>query len=147
MGKTLLYRLFRCGAIPGDLRKAFGQEGIIVADEGMGGWFIAKNFKAPGKRYKRRAESFSGFLVVTRKRISAYTYSKCQINISAGDSRIPELYTRICGDGIISLSFNVSSFRENSRGVLEFRFKTPEARSFYKALTEAGVSPGYASDS
>ena len=34
------------------------QEGIVIADEGMGGWLIYKNVKGPHKRYRYRVEVF-----------------------------------------------------------------------------------------
>jgi hypothetical protein len=40
MNKTLLYRLFGLGRIPRHLRPLVESEGIVVADEGIGGWFI-----------------------------------------------------------------------------------------------------------
>ncbi len=62
MKKTIMYRLFRVGAIPNKIRSVLENEGIILYDEGMGGSFIAKNVKGPGKRYLHRVEGFSGCL-------------------------------------------------------------------------------------
>jgi len=91
MKKTLLYRLFGLGKIPRQLRSMVESEGIIVADEGIGGLFIAKHVNGPGRRYRNRAEGFTGCLVVTKKRVLCYTYGKRQINISVDDPRVSEL--------------------------------------------------------
>ena len=45
MRKALTYRLFGWGAIPKRVRPVLESEGIVVVDEGMRGWFVAKNVK------------------------------------------------------------------------------------------------------
>jgi hypothetical protein len=50
MKKTLPYRLFGLGRIPRQLRPMLESEGIVVADEGIGGWFITKHVNGPGRR-------------------------------------------------------------------------------------------------
>jgi len=73
MGKTFLYRLVKRGAIPVSLRKVLEPEGILVFDEGIGEWYATHVSKSPGRRFKRRRAGFSGVLVVTKRRIVAYT--------------------------------------------------------------------------
>ena len=95
MKKTILYRLFKIGGIPKKIGPVLAAEGIEVSDEGIGGWFVTKNVKGPGKRYINRTEGFSGCLVVTGKRIVCFTYGKRQINISVEDPKMSEVFVNV----------------------------------------------------
>ena len=144
MKKTILYRLFGLGAIPRRVRPVLEKEGVLVLDEGMGGWFITRNVKAPGKRYVRRSEGFSGSLAVTKKRIVCFTYWKRQMNISVDDSKLSSLYVNTSNEQTLSISFASSDFRKAWQGVIEFRFTTEKARRFQEVLTTLGARPGTA---
>jgi hypothetical protein len=146
MQKTILYRLLRIGSIPGKVLPVLEQEGIVLSDEGMGGWFIARNVKGPGKRYMLRREGFSGCLAMTRKRIICYTYWKRQISISVDDPRLSELYVNATDRQKLSISFESSVFRDGWDGVIEYQFKTDKAIQFQDALMSLGVQKGLASD-
>ena len=139
MAKTLLYRLFGLGAVPGKLRPILEQEQIVVLDEGMDGKFIAKNVVGPGKRYRNRSEGFSGCLAVTRQRALCYTYWKRQINISVDDPKIAHLHVQVPADGLLTLSFESSLYREGWQGIIEFRFQTEQAIEFRSALMSMGA--------
>jgi hypothetical protein len=139
MTKALSYRLFGLGAIPKKWRSLLEQEGIVVYDEGMPGWLIAKHVKGPGKRYLRRAEGFSGCLVITKQRITCFTYRKRQINISVQDPNISELRVSVPAQNRLSLAFEPAVFQEGWQGTLEFRFKTNKAQAFYDALSGLGA--------
>lgn len=144
MRKSLLYRLFGLGRIPKKLRPLLDSEGVVIAEEGMGGSFIARDFKAPGKRYRRRREGFSGSLVVTKKRIICTTFARRQINISVDDPKLSSLHVERPARHTLSLSFEASDFHPDRRGVLEFRFKTERANEFFDILREAGATEGHA---
>ncbi len=139
MGKTILYRLLRIGGIPKKLRPVLESEEIVVSDEGIGGCYIAKDFKAPGKRYIHRREGFSGCLVVTKKRIVCYTYRKRQINISVDDPGLSALCVKLLEPEKISLSFEAEVFHKDRRGVIEFQFKTEKAPKFYDVMGAIGL--------
>ncbi len=124
MKKTLSYRLFGMGSIPGKIRPVIEAEQIIVADEGIGGWFITKRVKGPGKKYRNRAEGFSGCLVITKKRILCYTYWIRQINISVDDPRISEFSAWLPKAETLSIAFESSGVKKQWTGVVEFRFNT-----------------------
>jgi hypothetical protein len=146
MGKSIFYRVFKLGSIPKDLQSILEPEGIVVADEGMSGWYVTKNFKAPGRRSKYRKEGFSGFLVITKKRVLAYTFKKRQINIGVNDPKISELYATLDGSEKIVISFEASSFHDDWKGVVELQFNTPKAQDFYDALLDVGVQSGAVSN-
>lgn len=138
MQKTLLYKLFGIGSIPKKIRPAIEAEQIVVADEGIGGWFITKRVKGPGKRYRNRAEGFSGCLVITKKRVLCYTYWKRQINISVDGPGISQFSVWLPKAGKLSISFESSAVNKQWAGVVEFRFKTAKAQLFHDALTAIG---------
>jgi hypothetical protein len=147
MKKTILYRLFGLGSVPKKLFAVLEQEGIIVFDEGMGGWFIAKHVDGPGKRYRYRSEGFSGCLAVTNKRVVCYAYRKFQINISVKDPKIPNMYVDVSKERRLSVSFESSVFRDGWKGVIEFRFDTEKASLFRDALVSIGAQQGAPPDS
>jgi len=142
MKRSLLYRLFRLGAMPKRLRTELEGEGIVVADEGMPGRFITRHVNAPGKRYRFRSEGFSGWLAVTRRRVICHTFSKRQINIGVDDPRIGDLFVDVPDEDTLSVSFESSSFREGWQGVIELRFRTGRAAEFEDALLAVGASRG-----
>ena len=132
--KSVLYRLFRVGRIPPKVKATLEQEGIVLADEGIPGWYITKNFRAPGKRFVNRSEGFTGCLVITSKRVVCYTFSKPQINIAIDDPRITNLYYSMPGKDILSISFDSMVFKDEWEGIIELQFKTPLASEFYEKL-------------
>lgn len=146
MNKGFLFRLLRFGTVPKQLLPVLQQEGIVVLDEGMNGWFIAKHVSGPRKRYRRRSEGFTGCLAVTKERVVCYTYWKRQINISVKDPKIPKLYVDVPREKKLSISFESSSFREGWEGVIELSFHTEKALLFHDALLSIGVQRGTAPD-
>lgn len=146
MKKTILYRLFGVGSVPKKLRPVLEQEGVVVLDEGIGGWAVMKQVNGPGKRYRHRSEGFSGCLVITEKRVLCYTYGKRQINISVDDPKIANLYVDAPTEQKLCLSFESANFREGWQGVIVFEFATDKAPSFLKALLDIGAQQGSAAD-
>jgi len=144
MKKTLSYRLFRLGGIPRKLRPLLEAEGLRVADEGLSGRLVMGRVRGPGRRHYGRVEGFSGFLVVTGKRVMAYSYAKRQINIGLDDPRLAEIYVRLTSPEWLAISFEASTFREGWSGVMEFRFRTDKAPRFHEVLVAAGASQGRA---
>ena len=146
MKKTLLHRLFGIGSIPRKLRPVIEKEGIVVSDEGIGGWFVTKRVNAPGKRYLNRSEGFTGCFAITKERVVCYTYWKRQINISIRDPKIPDLYVDVPKEQTFSVSFESSVFFFFLEGVIEFRFDTEKAHLFRDALVSIGAQQGAATD-
>ena len=146
MKKTLLYRLFGMGSVPKNLRDVLDQEGVVVLDEGIGGWLVTQNLNAPGKRSRRRREGFSGWFAVTRARVICYTFQKRQINISTQDPGISHLYVDTPEAHRLQISFESSHFHEGWQGVVEFSFRTDKALMFRDALLAIGARQGSASE-
>ena len=146
MKKALSYRLFGLGRIPARLRPLIEAEGVVVADEGMPGRFVADRVDGPGRRYRGRTAGFSGFLVITGKRVLAYSYGKRQVSIGVDDPRFRELFVRLPDPATLAISFESSVFRDDWAGVIEFRFGTDKAPRFHDALIAIGASQGRAGD-
>lgn len=138
MRKTLLYRLFKIGGIPKKLRPVLESEGIVVCDEGIGGWAYMKEFRAPGKRFLHRITGFSGFLVITHKRVIAYAYWKPVINVQVDDPRVSEIKSKLVDPEHLELSLESSMFNADWRGRILFRLNTPKAREFHSAISGFG---------
>jgi len=139
MGQTILYRLFKIGRIPQEAYPALKAEGILVSDEGIGGWYITKDFRAPGKYHKYRMKGFSGSLTLTKNRILAYAYGDRAINISFEDPKISALSVALLNDSQIEISFDASTFHDDWQGMIALRFNTAKAQEFYQALIKTGV--------
>ena len=142
MKKSIFFRIFGLGAIPRKLRPVLDAEQIVVSDEGMGGWFIARKVRGPRKRYVGRMEGFCGCLAVTKKRIVCFTFWKRQINISVDDPRITEIHVNLPMKDTFSISFESSAFRDTWSGIIEYRFKTEKARQFYDVFHALGAREG-----
>ncbi len=130
MGKSILYRLFKIGAIPKDLRPVLESEGIVVSDEGMGGWFVTRNFKAPGRRSLYKKRWISGCLVVTKKRVICCIFGRQQINIPVGDPNMSFLYAKLLKAQAMALSFESAMFHDDWQGVIELRLEQKKLKSF-----------------
>ena len=135
MKKTLLYRLFKIGGIPKKLRPILEAEGIVVADEGIGGWVFLRDFKAPGKRFIHRITGFSGFLTVTHRRIIAYAYWKPVINVPVDDPRVSGIKSALLDSGHLEISVESSIFHADWQGRVVLRLNTAKACAFHSAIT------------
>lgn len=139
MKKSLLYRLFGIGGIPRKTRSQLEAEGILIADEGMGGCMISRKVKSPDRRCFHREEGFIGWLAVTRRRIVCFTLGRRQINIPVADEKIRELHVKIPAKDTLSISFDSAAFRKDWSGNIEFRFRTEKGRQFHDALISMGA--------
>ncbi len=141
----MLYRLLGIGAISKKHRPGLEQEGIVVADEGIGGSLTMRDVKGPGRRYSYKKSLFTGWLVITEKRIICYAFGFRQIDIPVNDSRITELQVENPKENILTISFEASVFRPNWSGHMQFKFKTDKAKQFLSCLSgiEVNTNPSY----
>ena len=134
MKKSILYRCFRLGAFPANVRAALEREGVVAIDEGVGGWFVMERVTAPGRMYRHRREWFLGSIAVTRARLVCYAFSKRQINIPLDDPRMEQVRILCGADGVLSIAFESSLFREGWNGVIEMRFHSDITHRFHDVL-------------
>ncbi|MDT8323899.1 MAG: hypothetical protein RRA94_07315 [Bacteroidota bacterium] len=131
---SLLSRLFLLGRIPANIRATLETEDIIVADENIRGWIVFKDFRAPGKRFKHRAEGFAGFLVITRKRVIAQAFGQRVINIMHDHPKARLLHMDLPQKARIEFSFEASDFHDDRSGRVIVGFKTDKAGEFLRAF-------------
>ena len=134
MNKTLLYRLFKIGRIPKDVRSQVLIEGVVLSDEGIRGSITFRNFRAPGKYSSWRRSWFSGSLVLTRKHFLAFHYSNPIIGVAWDEPRIKKLNCSVEKKNTLCIKFDASTFNEDWSGEMEIRFSTPLARSFLNKI-------------
>ncbi len=132
---SFLSRLFLLGRIPANIRATLETEDILIEDENVRGWVVFKDFRAPGKRFKHRAEGFAGFIVVTRKRVLAQAFGRRVINILHEHPKAALLHVDLPEDGRIEFSFEASDFHDDRSGRVIVGFKTEKAAEFLRTLT------------
>jgi hypothetical protein len=134
MGRTLLYRLFGVGKIPAQWDATIESEGVVLSDEGIGGSVTYRDFRAPGKRFAWRKVAFTGAIALTKVRLLALQYASPVINIPLDDERFKQLQISVEGEETLLVAFDPSLFHKDWSGTMEYRFRTPHAGEFSKAL-------------
>ena len=137
MSKTFLYKLFGIGKIPKRMRPVIEQEGIVLIDEGIGGWIKFKNFRAPGRRYSLKYSWFTGAVVLTNKRFAAFTFYPFFnpiINVPLDAEYLNKLHCSLEKETTLCVRFESSDFREDWSGTIECRFSTPQSRLFLEQI-------------
>ena len=133
ISKSLLYRLFKLGRIPAAQRAVLEREGIILAEEGLSGVVIFKNFRAPGRRYSYRRAGFSGSLVITRLRFSGFSFSRPIVNLPLQREHLDKIQVS-AEDGRLVVAFDPAPFHEGWSGWITVKFSTPNADAFLSHL-------------
>jgi hypothetical protein len=136
MVKSLLYRLFGLGKIPGPLKATLDSEGILALDEGIKGSVTYRDFRAPGKYSSWRRIWFTASVVITQVRLVALQNNNLAINVPFTDERIRSL--RFSGErtDTMLVAFDASLFHPDWSGTMEYRFHTAEAEAFMTRLRE-----------
>ncbi|MDQ7784869.1 MAG: hypothetical protein RDU20_18445 [Desulfomonilaceae bacterium] len=134
MAKSILYRLLGLGKIPKAYGEVLESEGVLLAEEGLGGSVVLRDFKAAGKRFKRHKSWFSGSVALTSKRVIAFAFSKQIINVPFDDPRFAKLACETPSDTRLCFSFRAEDFNTETAGMVEVGFTTPKARLFEEML-------------
>jgi hypothetical protein len=135
VGKSILFRLFRLGALPDRIRPLLELEGITALDEGIGASLSAKRLKGPGKRYFHKKSRFPACIAVTNKRVAVFAFrNKEIINIPAEKINPDNFSAGVLDNSILVISFESSSFLSGWSGAVEIKFRTPKARALYEAI-------------
>ncbi len=128
MTKALLYRLFGVGKLPAAAAQALAQEGIILSDEGIGGSVTYRNFRRPGRFSNYRKVGLVTAIVVTNKRLAAFSGNEAVVDVEFGDPRIGQISFSVEPNGALLAAFDASLFHDDWSGNLEYRFRTPLAQ-------------------
>ena len=135
MAKSWLYRLFGAGRIPSGLRAKLEQEGVILLDEGIDGTITYKNFRAPGKAFGWKRQTFSGAVALTKVRFVAFIYGRQVINVLLDDPRIQQLQVTCVDGGQLQVVFDPAIFHDDWSGAVEVRLSTLYAPQLCTHLT------------
>ncbi len=127
--KSILFRWFGIGKIPGKDRKNLEAEGIVYLDEGIRGKVYFRNYKAPGKHFVRKTSVFAGSVIITKKRFIAYSFSTRIADFPLKKQFIKKAQFKETSRGLLQLAFNAEDFNSNSSGRVEFSFKTSDTTS------------------
>lgn len=135
MGKALLYRLFRVGKIPDQLRAQLETEGVLLQDEGIPVSVTYRNFRRPGMYAGWRRVWSSGSFTLTRSRVVGLAASSPLVNAPLADPRLRRLTLSMEQPDTLLMALDASLFHDDWSGALEYRFRTPQAQAFLDALT------------
>ena len=134
MAKTVLYRLFGLGGIPGPLLARLKGEGVLLLDEGVRGSATYRDFRAPGRYYRWRRQWYASSVALTRVRLVALRRSSPIIDVPLADGRIRRLRLSREGGDTLLVAFDAALFHGEWSGTIEYRFRTPQAQSFIDAV-------------
>ena len=132
--KTFLYKLFGVGKIREPLLSELKNEGIFALDEGIKSNITYKNFRAPGRYSSWKRRWFSGAVALTQKRLVLQQYSQPAINILLADERLRKMKVSLEIADTLLFEFTPDLFLENSSGEIEWRCRTPQARTIAEAI-------------
>tara|TARA_Y100000385_G_C12626242_1_gene439197 strand:+ start:26 stop:424 length:399 start_codon:yes stop_codon:yes gene_type:complete len=130
MGKHILYKLFRIGKLPKNIRR----NKLTLFDEGIK--IIAKysDFKSPSKNYQKKASMMIGSILISKKRITAFTYSSPMINLKLKDKRIKKIDYSGSTEEVLSMHFDAATFSKDSSGMVTYLFYTPKAKEILQNI-------------
>jgi len=134
VAKTLSYRLFGLGKIPGPLRLTLDGEGLLLMDEGVSGSVTYVDFRSPGRVSSWRRQWFGGAIALTQVRLFALKYAKTIINVPLADERIRAMRFSIEERTTLLVSFDAGLFHKDWSGQIEYRFRTEQASAFLGQL-------------
>lgn len=136
VAKTVLYRLFGLGRIPGPLLTRLKGEGVLLLDEGVRGSVTYRNFRAPGRYSHWKRQWYTSSVALTRVRLVALRRSLPIIDIPLTDARIRRLRLSREGGDTLLVAFDAALFHSDWSGIIEYRFRTPHAQRFIDAVHE-----------
>ncbi len=132
MARSLLHRLFGFGKLPKRCRTEIEREGIVLLDEGLSVRVTHRKFRVPRTYYGRKIMWLIGSIVLTNKRFACYR----------GGILPPVFEGPVDHDSFKAFSFDIDkksrlkvlidapAFQEGSRGSIDCRFPTDNARVF-----------------
>jgi len=132
--KSLFYKLFGVGKIREPLLSELKNEGSFAADEGIKSTITYKNFRAPGRYSNWKRRWFPGAVALTEKRLVLQQYSQPVINILLTDERLKKIKVSLETADTLLFEFEPNLFLENSTGQIEWRCRTPQARTIAEAM-------------
>jgi hypothetical protein len=134
MGKTWAYKLFRVGRIPTQFKAQLDREGVLLQEEGISGSTTYRNFHRPGAYSGWRRVWYSASLTITQTRVVGLAASSLIINVPFTDQRLQRLHISVENGDLLLIAFDAALFHNDWSGTIEYRFRTPQAQTFWGML-------------
>lgn len=109
-------------------------EGIVLFEEDVKGSMTFRNFRSPGSYYSWRKVLITSLIALTKTRLLALKGSSPIIDVPFTDERMRQMRFSLEGEKTLLVAFDANLFQPEWSGEIEYRFKTPQARSFLTLL-------------
>ena len=140
MRNGFIYRFFKIGRIPPTLYSVFESEQILFYGEGLSGWMIMRDIRAPGKRFKRKRSWFVGFLVLTQRRLAAFVFGKPVIDVMRDTPVFSKIQVSCAHRNRVEISLESSEFNRDWSGRISLQYKTQEAARFCREFEKLQIA-------
>jgi hypothetical protein len=133
--------LFCPGRLPATLRARLETEGrILCLAEGIAETAVFKDFRAPGAHCSHRCTGFTGFFVITEKRIvvKAAFFNQINVNVAYDDPQFRSIAFTATPE-LLSLAFDASVQSPQMSGQVEVRLHLPDVSTTTAILLKIGA--------
>lgn len=136
-----LFQTFGLGRLPPEADFLIPPDSRRISCEHLSGNITFRNFRSPGRACTWKRQWFAGSIAVSDKRIIAFRGSKRLINAVFDDPRFDGL-SFTADDDMLLISHDASLYRSDWFGILEYRFRTPEACRIADTIRNAAATFG-----
>lgn len=133
--KSWFYKLFGTGKIGKELLEELRGEGIVALDEGVKSTLTYIDFRAPGRYSNWKRRWFAGACALTEKRLILQQFSHPVIDLALTDERLQKIEVSLEDEDRLLFVFEPHLFLEDSSGRIEWRCRTPHAKTIRDRLT------------
>ena len=131
MTKTLMYSLFRIGALPKSKRAGLENEGLQCLDEGIPLTISWRRYREPGRCYiAQRCQSSTGAVALTHRRLLLSVSSRTVLDIDLEDPISNRLTVSQPTPETLALSLKAEDFQPNCSGQITYLLSTTRATAF-----------------
>jgi hypothetical protein len=120
-------RLFGSGRLPPEGHRVIEAENCRFLAQCMIGSLVIRDAHGPGQHESARRHWFLGSLAISDKRLLAYRYGSCLLNVAFDDHRLRSIDFSAETPGVLSIRHDLSLFHPASSGDVEICFRTGEA--------------------
>jgi len=134
---SLLYRLFKIGAIPAKFRPVLESEGIRLLEEGIPVIITYRNLRGPRRLSSFRRMGRVGALALTRQRVLGTAFHQVILNLPWSEKRLHQVEWSLGGESELWAAFEAGLFRPEWSGRIEIAFRgTQASRAFTMIQSE-----------
>ena len=124
---SLLYRLFKIGAIPAQFRPVLESEGVRLLEEGIPVIVTYRNLRSPRRLSSFRRMRQVGALALTHQRILGTAFHQPILNLPWSEKRLQQVEWSLGGEGELWAAFEAGLFRPEWSGRIEIAFRCTQA--------------------